>query len=217
MLYNTFKKIYKDDILKDEELLKDIASDLSKTQNRKWEHGSLEYRFTDSDGLKYYAFPTELELPLSRFIQMRTYATWFESNLTKENLRVIVDKINKLLEEGISKLSRGQRVNMVKIAALTQEIVTRDEMIKDPDLIYNLICIQLVREDEDPGVFDESIHQQKVSKCMEEIKEGNTFFLQTLEYKRVIDYSTMSPSDWVEYLKRSMEEKAKWEKAIQSM
>lgn len=217
MLYQTLKGHYKERLLDDPDLFKEFALRLAKTQNKKWEFGSLEYRFIDSKGQKYYGFPNSLEIPKNRYLAMLKYARFLQNNLTPENIGEICDKINKLLEEGVLRMSKGKRTNMIKIGALVSELKTRNEMIIDEQIIYNIICVQLVREDEEVGKFDEVIHQQKVEQCMEECENGNTFFLQTLAYKRLVDLSTMSPERWNEYLAESKRVKKLWEAKIRSL
>lgn len=189
----------------------------AKQQNKGFENYSLEYRFTDSNGLKYYGFSSEIDVPVDRYIALQKYAKWLNSNITKDSLGVILDKMNSLIEDGVVQKKTGQKMNVVKLAALINELKERHEMILEDQIIYNIICVQLIREDEEIGVFNKTIHQEKVDQCIKEIEDGNDFFLQSLEYSRLIDYSTMSPSEWKAFLAKSSQIHQKVKEKIASL
>ena len=188
-----------------------------KTQNKHPKHSDLEYRFTDSNGLKYYGFNSDLDLPTDRYVQLQKYATWMQSNLSKETMDTFVDKINGIIEDGVLKIVNGKRTNLIRLAALVGEMKTRNDMVLEDQIIYNIVCIQLVREDEPVGVFTEKIHLEKVNTCMSEVEKGNSFFLKTLEYGRLVEYSSMSPEKWIEFCKNANQKHKEMKEMINSL
>ena len=83
-------------------------------------------------------------------------------------------------------------------------------MIVPPELIYNILAVQLVREDETIEAFDNDMQMRKVEQLKKEVaKYGCGFFLQFKELKKLYDFSTMSESEWEEYwISCQMEQKA---------
>ena len=163
-----------------------------KSQNKEYKFTELEYRFIDSNGKKYYGFPDNISLPEDRWSQLQDFLTWLSNGLTAETLTKLISKAEKAIEDGIVKMADSKRPNAIKIAAILNEIKTRQDMIRPNELLYNIIAVQLIREDEDPLVFNNNIHREKVDQFEFERLEGNNFFLQLREFVTVWSFQKMS-------------------------
>lgn len=180
-----------------------LAKFHSKTQNKTIGLHSLEYRFMDSNGVKYYGFPSTDLISVDRFKHLENYINYMANGLTPKRLDEICDNMDKLILEGLERRSKGKHMNVSELGANVYEIRTSKEMIIPSELIYNVICVQLVREDETPGVYNHKIHMEKVAQCKKELDNENSFFLSTLEKARYMGLSVMSEEQFKTYLMTS--------------
>jgi len=171
-----------------------------KDQNKPVELTQLEYAFTDKKGKKYYRFGTGVSLPIDRYAQLTKYLTLTTAKLTASNIDDITNKMLEMIQAGIDK-----NKNAAKIAALCYELQDREKWIVPHQLIYDILCVQYVREDEQPEVFSKDIHMEKVSTFMDDISK-HSFFLTIPELKKLINSSTMSEDEWTNYCQKSMEQ-----------
>ena len=169
-------------------------------QNKPTKLSQLIYAFTDSTGNKYYHFPEHISLPLDRFGKMMEFLTLISSRLTLENLGLLCDKALEIIQDGI-----GKEKNAAKVAALIYQLKERKDWLVPHQLVYDVLCLQYIREDELPDTFSNEIHMQKVDCFMNEICH-NSFFLQMPELKKLLNSTIMSESEWTEYCRKSMEE-----------
>jgi len=176
-----------------------------KSQNKPYKFSQLEYRLTDSNGNRYYGFPENLSISEDRYNKLQEFLIWLSNGLTPESLNTLIDKANKAIEDGVVKLANNKRVNMIKVGAVLHEIKTRQDMIKPAELLYNIIAVQLIREDEDPMLFNNSVHLEKVEQIKAEKELGNSFFFSIPESQKVWKYQSMSEAQWTEYLDKSEE------------
>jgi hypothetical protein len=175
------------------------------SQNNPLNFNELEYRFTDSNGKKYYGFSDKISMSNDRGQMLDTYITWLANGLTPESLNNLIDKAEKALEDGIVKMHNNQRPNAIKIGAILHEIKTRQDMIKPIELIYNILAVQLVREDEDPMLFSNKIQLEKVEQFTLEEKNNNNFFLRLKELRMLWSFQRMSETEYSQYLTQQME------------
>lgn len=186
-----------------------IQYHIEERNNNNYDFSQLEYRFTDSDGKKYYGYNDKLTMSFDRFSQLNDYHIWWSNGLTERELHVLLDVAEKALENGIVKLEKGQRTNVLTISAVLNEIRLRKDMIKHTELIYNILAVQLVREDENPLLFNNDIHLKKVDQFKKEVLNNNCFFLSMNEFKMLFNYVTMSEQEYQNYVKESKEQAKK--------
>lgn len=169
----------------------------------------MEYRFTDSNGLKYYGYSDKLGMPFERFGALNEFYIWWSNGLSEKNLTDLLDIADKALEQGIVKMEGGKRVNMIRIGAILHEIRTRKDMIRHVELVYNILACQLIREDEDLFSYSNKIQMQKVEQFKKEVENNNAFFLHMNEYKQLFNSVIMSPSEFLTYAQESEETQKK--------
>jgi hypothetical protein len=169
-------------------------------QNKPIQLSQLVYAFSDSKGKKYYRFPENVALPFDRYGKLMEYLTLISSRLTAENLALLCDKALAIVTEGISK-----EKNAAKVAAIIYQLKERKDWIVPAQLIYDVLCLQYIREDEQPDKFDNGIHMQKIELFMNEISKS-AFFLRMPEFQKLLNSTTMSESEWTEYYLKSIAE-----------
>lgn len=168
-----------------------------KDQNKPTTHTKLEYAFTDQSGKKYYRFPEGVSLSIERYGHLTKYITLLSARLTPENMDKILDKMLEIIQAGI-----GKDKNAAKVAALVYELKDRDKWIVPAQLVYDILAVQYIREDENPSKFDNQIHKEKVSTFIDDISKSE-FFFQLPELKKLISSTLMSHEDWEKYCQES--------------
>lgn len=172
------------------QLLKEYLSE----QNKPLTLAKLSYAFTDCNGKKYYSFPKDMALPLDRYGQLIKYLSFLSARMTPAQMDKIIDAALELIQQGI-----GKDKNAAKVAALLYELRDRERLIVPAQLVYDILAVQYVREDELPSEFDNEIHMQKVSAFMADSSKGEFFFLLP-ELKNLTSLSAISINEWAQYL-----------------
>ena len=157
----------------------------------------LELAFLDSDSKKFFKFSEKMALPLERWAHLNKYLALYERGLSGEAMDELLDAIEVAIEDG---LKDPKKKSAARIGAIVHQMRWRKGMIVPPELIYNILAVQLVREDETIEAFDNDIQMQKVEQLKKEVaKYGCSFFLQFRELRKLYDFSTMSESEWEQY------------------
>lgn len=180
-------------------LLKHYLND----HNKPLQLSQLMYAFTDSKGKKYYRFPENVALTFDRNQKLLGFLTMINARITSDNLKLLCDEALKIIQDGI-----GKDKNAAKVAALIYQIQERSTWLVPHQLVYDVLAVQYIREDESPDLFDNEIHLQKVDCFMNEISK-NAFFLQMPELLKLFNMSSMSEKEWTEYCLKSVSEDIK--------
>lgn len=162
------------------------------TQKDKITHSNLEKWFIDSNGVQYYQFPKKMALPVERLGQLKGYYTFLASGLSGEEHLKIIEAEEKILSEGI-----GKPETAAKLGALVHLKRERLKMVLHPELYYNIIAVQMIREDEDPVVFNNQIHLEKVAQFKTEVQKQNVyFFFQQIQLQEPINLLRISQAEF---------------------
>ncbi|MFI5404926.1 MAG: hypothetical protein ACHQ1D_00285 [Nitrososphaerales archaeon] len=155
-------------------------------------HAKLELCFTDSKGVKYYKFPDNMSLPLERFGKLQEYMMWMSSGITSTELDGLLDEADKALTEGLL-----QKKNAARIGFILSEIRDRKNMVIHTELLYNFLSVQVIRQDEQPEFYNNSIQMEKVAQFKEETKNGKTYdFFLRIGLKKLNALFNMSEAEW---------------------
>lgn len=173
-------------------------------------HAKLEYCFSDSLTAKYYKYPESMSLPLERFGKLQEYMMWMSSGITATELDALLDEADKALTEGLL-----QKKNASRIGFILSEIRDRKNMVIHTELLYNFLAVQVIREDEDPEFFNNSIQMQKVERFKEETKNGKTYdFFLRIGLKKLNDLFNMSEQEWNKLWDESIQQQKALKEAI---
>lgn len=186
-----------------------LTAEYLKEQNKPITLASLMYAFTDSNGKRYYRFPKDMAIPFDRYGQMLKYLSYLSARITPENMDMIIDSALNIIQDGI-----GKDKNAAKVAALLYELRDRDRLIVPAQLIYDIVAVQIVREDEKPDQFDNEIHLQKVGMFMDEVHKSE-FFFRLPEFQKLTASSTTSINEWVKYLELSAKQDEQIKRVLQ--
>lgn len=164
-------------------------------------HQELELTdLIDKQGRRYYAFRDYGAMPVARYNKMLELFNWMANGIQPEYLDQVIDAMDESLTKGLE-----QEAGAAKIGALIHELQRRKEMVVPFQLQLQVLCIQFVREDEDPGEFVQRIQMDKV-EAFEKETHLHDFFLERPEWRKLQSMLGITSADWIEYLRRSGKE-----------
>jgi hypothetical protein len=156
---------------------KDELLALHRAESRKpITHAMLEECYTDLNGKRYYRYTKAMGLSVDRLGQLSLFYQYLGKGLSPDEDSAIDEGISNAIEDGVRD---PKKKVMVRIAALIEERNRRKQMCFHTELFYNILCVQWIREDENPLTFDETIHREKVDQMMKE--QDNYFFFRQPE------------------------------------
>lgn len=173
----------------------------------------MEKAFIDSNEFQYYKVSNSMDLPIERKGKLNTYLMWMNMGLgnfiveKKDGKQVqyleldlILDAIEEALNKGIK--SKGQAA---LIGTLINEIRERKNLVIHTELLYNLLAVQWIRQDEKPDTFDEEIHIQKINQFKYEVSQSNSyFFFATTLLNELLPFLKITEQEWNEYWELSI-------------
>lgn len=199
-----------------EEILKLVAKD----QNKPIGFDELEYSFVDMLGRRYYSFPEATALPIERLAKLEEYKVLMSSGLHNgviEELTNAMDNIlSNIVNSGLeTEVKKNSSKNLANLGMLINEIKERQKIFIPIELFYAFLSCQLVREDESPYVFNESIHKDKIVSLMELNEKNGGFFFGQKELSLLRNLLNMQEEEWNEYWQTSMEHHRYRRKALE--
>lgn len=199
-----------------EEILKLVAKD----QNKPIGFDELEYSFVDMLGRRYYSFPEATALPIERLAKLEEYKVLMSSGLHNgviEELTNAMDNIlSNIVNSGLeTEVKKNSSKNLANLGMLINEIKERQKIFIPIELFYAFLSCQLVREDESPYVFNESIHKDKIVALMELNEKNGGFFFGQKELSLLKNLLNMQEEEWNEYWQTSMEHHRYRRKALE--
>lgn len=143
IIYRLFKKVF----------LKEFYKDQSFNSG----HRNMTRVFVDSNGVEYYTFTDDLDLPINRWKEIEKIVLMLKHCMTDETIDLFCDAMEKALNS-------GKKVELAKIGYLIEEMRRRKNILMDTDLMFDLIAYKLIRKDENPAEVDKVIHKQKIEQ-----------------------------------------------------
>ena len=157
----------------------------------------------DTNGLYWYEMTDSLNISLERYAKLQKFIVIWNRNLNSQELNELIDEANTCLEDGISKVASGKRMNAIKIASILNEIKSRQETIRPFEIMADLLAVQMIREDENPSVFDNIIHLEKKAYIQDCSKKKDPFFIHSTIFKGLTNSLLILKENFEEYLKES--------------
>jgi hypothetical protein len=164
------------------------------------------------EGHTYYRFPKELNLPLERFSMSMSLMERISSGLSGSEMERILSGMEKALSAGLSNPK-----NAAVVAGYIHVIRERQDTVIHRDLLLNLAATWVVRDDEDPGVIDPTIHQKKLELFEAMCKEASHDFFTRLDIAPLMPLLTMSPQDFQILWEYNVEEQRKLTQALKHL
>lgn len=171
---------------------------INKKMSIKLTVNNLVQTLIDMDGNAYYSFPKEIEMPISRMAKLQEYLMWLAKGISKDEYLKAIEYAEQGLENGL-KDAKG----VAKIGFILHELKDRCNMVIHDELFYNIIAVQLIRQDESPTDFNNEIHLQKVEAFKKMDIQDDAFFLCMQEFLNQLGYKDITKMNLEELIRQS--------------
>ncbi len=157
---------------------------------------NMEKVFVDSNGKIYYAPVNDFDYPHERIKELEKKIMRLRAGLSEEEHDLILETMEKALNS-------GKKSELAVIGHCIIEIRKRKELLLHPDLMFDIMALRYVREDERPDKIDIGIHKEKVLQFQKDSQGGLYDFFYKGGLSRYIPYLDKLESDWEEYMMES--------------
>jgi hypothetical protein len=168
----------------------------------------MDMIFIDSSGNKYYKHKNFNDISVDRLGRFNTFLMWLNMGLGTftvqgkkqvTELDLILTEIESALEQGIKQTNVAAR-----IGAMVSEIKDRKNMVIHHELLYNLLAVQWIREDESIDKYDATIQLEKIEQFKKEVAKSNShFFFAKAKLSEALPYLEMTEQEWTELWQQS--------------
>lgn len=169
---------------------KQFIKHLHQKAGTKMTKDNMVFAFHDLDGNSYYSFPKDLSIPIIRIGKLQEFYTWLSAGITGQELSKLIDAADKALTNGLT-----ENKGIAKIGFILSELKDRKNMVIHPELYYNIIAAQLIRDDEKVNEWNNDIHMQKVEAFKKMDADTDVFFLATQELIMELGLSTITKQE----------------------
>jgi len=194
---------------------KDFLVLYNRELSKKIDAKDLTHRYTDKNGIAYYGFGMDMSLPVDRLGRLLSYTEMLMKGMTAAEDEAISKAVTDLLELGVR--NPKEKV-MAKIAGLEMEREKRRKLVIHTELLYNILAVQWIREDEPVAEFSNDIQMQKVEQFKIEIGEGSSyFFFQVPELRQVNSFLKLSMEEWDAFWSESIVQQKVLQEALKTI
>lgn len=127
---------------------------------------NLYHEFTDKQGRKYYKFATGT-IPFIRYQHQKEFLRWVQVGQSEEEYDKLIGYAQESITEGVKGLP--------SISTVLSELQFRKNIIR-PALIYQMMAVSVVREDEDPLSYSLQIQDEKAILIADDMNDEMRFF-----------------------------------------
>ena len=175
----------------------------------------LEHRYTDLNGVNYSGFTSDMSLPVDRLGRLYGFMEVLMKGMTVQEDEAIDKAIIDALESG---LKNPKEKAAAKIGALIMEREKRRKMVIHTEILYNLLAVQWIREDEDPAVYNNEIQMQKVIQFQKEVESRGAYvFFQVPELKQLNSFLRLSKEEWDAFWSESIVQQKVLQEALNTI
>jgi len=143
--------------------------------------GNMNRIFVDSNGMEYYSYEDDFNLPVVRFKEIEKRVMQMHYALSDTNIDLFCDAMEKALNS-------GRKAELGKIGALINELRKRKDILLHPDLMFDLVAFKLIRKDENPAEINMIIHAQKVEQFKKDSLAGLYDFFHNVGLLQYMPY-----------------------------
>lgn len=161
--------------------------------------------FTDQEGHNWFEYANPLQMPSKRAIAAEVATRFVEMNMTKDQLKTMVDAMKKSANAG----------NIVEMFHLLAEIEWRLEFIGEEQTLMELAACYYVIDGENETEFNDVFKQSKIDK-LKNNQLVRDFFVQRA-LASTIKFSELSSDDIREFLKVSALENERFTRILHGL
>jgi len=176
-----------------------------KQQKQQQRKISVKKVFTDKFGNSWYEYTNALQLPAKRAIAAEVATRFAEMNLTKSNLKLLINEMKKKANDG----------NIVELFSLLAEIEYRLDFVGEEQTLMELACCYYLIDGEDESEFQDLYREKKME--IFKTDEGAKDFFITGAFQYTIKYSDMSETVIHDYLRMNVPNAEKLNRILQGL
>ncbi len=154
---------------------------------------NLEFAFIDSAGRKYYYFPDMKKLPLPLLEKLNELQEQMACKIPGRDLDAWINRVEEVLNEG------GKMTDVAYWLGVLKE---RRNLLFEPSVLTEIAALLYIREDENPSVYNQSLHKEKFEMLWADSRKGGKLydFFQQAGLSHYIPSENITATNWSEYL-----------------
>ncbi len=151
---------------------------------------ALNRIYTDKFGNDWFEYQNNLSMPVKRTINAEVSTRFAEFNLTKSELKRLIDEMKKRANDG----------NIVELFSILNEIEFRMNYAGEEKTLLDLAICYFVCGNEDETQFTDNDQTRKREILMSD-SDAKDFFLQKA-FEHTIQFSNISDTDIIDFLRK---------------
>jgi hypothetical protein len=144
------------------ELRATILKEIEEKHKTSWKE-DCEFLFNDGK-YDYFKYKDEKVIPLTRLKNIHATQILLDSRLSNDELSTLIEIGVENAEKAFNEVKQSNRIGrMEKVFwAFTEMKQRKERLMFHPTLLIELAAWTIIREDEEPGEVNMSIHEQKI-------------------------------------------------------
>jgi hypothetical protein len=144
------------------ELEKRIYAGIESSRKVEWKD-KCEFLF-HHEGHDYFKYKTAENVHIKRFEQSSANLLLLSARLDHDELKRLAEIGKRSLEKAMNSVQQTNRIEGVSVALWVFEELElrRNTLMFHPDIMVELLALNIIRDDEDPKTIDEAIHAEKL-------------------------------------------------------
>lgn len=192
----------------------EVARALIEGDSEKLNATDGEFLFHDLDGNSYYRIAKTFGIFVERYGKGMEFLMWMAAGVHPDEMDELIDVANTELNRGF----KGEKVDVVTLGAVFKEIQLRQHMVIHTELIYNYLAVHYIRHDENPAVFNQRIHDEKVAAFKKIVEQGGAHdFFHVPELKALNEGMNLSTNEWNEQWNASIRDQKEMKQRVRLM
>lgn len=172
-------------------------------QRKPKDFSKLSFAFIDSNGKRYYTWDDKTDIPIKRMQAIQVCMLEQQACLTGNELHVFLNAMDKALERVLTP-RKGEKVSgLAEVGYLLTEMRLRKDNLVHEEILFKMLALTFVREDEDFTHTDEEIQKQKIQQFKKDADGGLHDFFYGSALKEFIPFANMSAQELKEHIRNS--------------
>lgn len=153
-------------------VLKELMNEVN--SNKPKDKVKTEFTFIDPTGMRYYQYQNLWDMPICRKQKLEILAKEHQEKLSFYDVKLFIEAGEKILEEGEKVVPRiGYWLGVMK---------DKTEKLFHPYTMLEMAACLLIREDQDPSIWDDELEARKIEDFKKWSRQGeglHAFFMQS--------------------------------------
>lgn len=141
----------------------------------------------------YYSFGSDMDLPLERLQALLPKLKLLKYGFDED----MEDKLWDALELAIN---NGKKPDIAQIGFIAKERKRRKDMVINTDILFDIVALRYIREDENPGIIDPEIHKEKIAQFKNDSVDGLYNFFYIAGLVELVPLLKLTEKDFLESL-----------------